>query len=205
MARWPKRACRFRLWIRRLDRSAVQKNWLRVSADILAIVCSPSGTPQLKTTIADGIGNQVCAPIVTLIDGAGSSHAKCLRLRDAPSVDTKLSRFSTLPHACVRTLPVVASHPKLLRGAAGTPAWGRRNADGSAQEKRGRMKTLKIAGALSLALMSGIAPSLNCRTDAQGESTCRTTWPDIRYQASPSGEQSTPKGPVKRGRKQNAQ
>jgi hypothetical protein len=75
------------------------------------------------------------------------------------------------------------------------------------------MKTLKIAGALSLALMSptlalaqGMAPSLNCRTDAQGESTCRTTWPDIRYQAPPSEEQqSTPKGSVKRGRKQNTQ
>ena len=74
------------------------------------------------------------------------------------------------------------------------------------------MKTLKIASALSLALMSptlalaqGITPSLNCRTDAQGESTCRTTWPDIRYQASPSEEQSAPKEPVKRVRKQHAQ
>src|SRR5215471_7834741 len=30
------------------------------------------------------------------------------------------------------------------------------------------------------------SPRLNCRTDAQGESTCRTIWPDIRYQAPPS-------------------
>jgi hypothetical protein len=57
MAQWPKRVCRFRLWIRRLDRFAVQKNWLRVSAQILAIVCFASGAPQLKTTIADGKGH----------------------------------------------------------------------------------------------------------------------------------------------------
>ena len=78
-----------------VDKAAESFRRSEISADILAIVCSPSGTPQLKTTIADGIGNQVCAPIVkppkTLIDGAGSTHAKCLRLRDAPSVDTKLS------------------------------------------------------------------------------------------------------------------
>jgi len=74
------------------------------------------------------------------------------------------------------------------------------------------MKTLKIAGALAFALMSptvalaqGIAPSVNCHTGAQGESTCRTVWPDIRYQATPSEEQSTPKEPRTRVRKQHAQ
>ena len=74
------------------------------------------------------------------------------------------------------------------------------------------MKTLMIGGAIAFALLSpalalaqGIAPSLDCHTDVRGERTCRAIWPDIRYQAKPSEEQSTPKGTVTRGRKQHDQ
>jgi len=74
------------------------------------------------------------------------------------------------------------------------------------------MKTLMMAGALALALLSpalalaqGIAPSLDCHTDVRGERTCRTVWPDIRYQAKPSEEQSTPKEAVTHRRKQHVQ
>jgi len=69
------------------------------------------------------------------------------------------------------------------------------------------MKTLMMAGALALALLSpalalaqGIAPSLDCHTDVRGERTCRTVWPDIRYQAKPSEEEA-----VTHRRKQHVQ
>jgi len=45
------------------DRFAVEKNWLRFPCGNLAIVCSASGAPQLKTTVADSKGNQACAPM----------------------------------------------------------------------------------------------------------------------------------------------
>ena len=71
--------------------------------------------------------------------------------------------------------------------------------------KRGRMKTLMIAGALAsllptLALAQGIAPGWECSTDVQGQRACRSTWPDIRHQAPPQTNEEQPQQPRQKKR-----
>jgi len=58
-------------------------------AQIRAVVLFRVG----RTAIEDDYRRRhpIAKPPKTLIDGAGSTHAKCFRLRDAPSGDTKLS------------------------------------------------------------------------------------------------------------------